>query len=159
MKLLILSDSISYTIVDDEDFERLSKFIWCISGHTIRRYSSKGTKTVSIPIANEILRRHDCMFDHIDRDWKNNQKVNLREATQHQNAINRSKLKGTTSKYKGVYWCNKRCKWIAQIKNNRIAKNLGGYTTQEEAALAYNEAAKTTFGNFAVLNVITNSDN
>ncbi|OJI04523.1 HNH endonuclease [Polynucleobacter sp. MWH-Adler-W8] len=54
------------------------------------------------------------------------------------------------SGYRGVSWSSRRNIWRAQFKR----KGLGYFATKEEAALAYNEAAKRLHGEFACLNVI-----
>lgn len=61
---------------------------------------------------------------------------------------NKSEKRKKTSKYRGVtFHCNK---WTARIKQI----NLGSFDNEIDAALAYNEAAKTMFGNTAILNII-----
>lgn len=45
-----------------------------------------------------------------------------------------------TSKYKGVSWCNDMKRWVAKTQINGKHKYLGSYTTEIEAALAYNNA-------------------
>jgi hypothetical protein len=64
------------------------------------------------------------------------------------------KRKGTTSIYKGVSYQPERCKWVAYIDVNRKRFVLGRYTTQEDAAIAYNKAALFHFGERAQLNKI-----
>lgn len=55
--------------------------------------------------------------------------------------------------FKGVY-PTKGGKWYAQIKVNGFATRLGTFDTKEQAALAYNDAARAAYGNQAVLNVV-----
>ena len=73
-------------------------------------------------------------------------------ATRQQNIINKPKTtKKTTSKHKGVW---KESAWRAGIKHNAKTIHLGSFTTEDEAARAYNEKALALFGEFAKLNVI-----
>ena len=58
----------------------------------------------------------------------------------------------TTSKYKGVF--PDRFRWRAVITCNYRKIALGTYDMEEEAARAYNEAAKKIHGDLACLNVL-----
>lgn len=92
-------------------------------------------------------------IDHIDGNGLNNQKANLRECSRSQNNMNQHKTSGT-SKYKGVYYHKLRKKWSAFITLNRKAMYLGLFSSEIEAAEAYNTKAKELFGAFAYLNEI-----
>lgn len=89
------------------------------------------------------------IVDHIDRDGLNNRRENLRLATRSENGRNQKCRSDNTSGYKGVHWHKGTRKWIAQIRLNGKAKHLGLFKTPEEAHVAYQEAAKELFGEFA----------
>jgi hypothetical protein len=57
-----------------------------------------------------------------------------------------------TSRFKGVCWIQKRGKWFASIKKDRIARRLGYFRDEIAAAQAYDEAARELFGEHARLN-------
>lgn len=90
--------------------------------------------------------------DHKDRNPLNNRIGNLRAATRSENAKNKTKKKNVTSKYTGVHLRGKH--WIASIRINTRATFLGNFKTEEEAAIAYNEAAKIHHGEFANYNIL-----
>ncbi len=102
------------------------------------------------------------LIDHRNGDKLDNRRHNLRLATRKDNEANKKKRRTqaggkTSSKYKGVSYMTdkKRSKpWRCIITADKKRRALGCYATEEEAALVYNEAAKETFGEFALLNVI-----
>ena len=93
----------------------------------------------------------DAVVDHKDGDGPNNQRYNLRICTQQQNARNRRKI-GGTSRFKGVSQNKGRKNWRAQIRDNNRTIYLGSYSSEEEAAKAYDSAAKERFGEYAGVN-------
>jgi outer membrane protein assembly factor BamD (BamD/ComL family) len=68
--------------------------------------------------------------------------------------MNKKSYKGSSSKYKGVAWHKRHKKWNAQIQINGKQKHLGYFTSEEEAALAYNKEAIKLFGEHALINEI-----
>jgi hypothetical protein len=97
------------------------------------------------------------LVDHIDRNAQNNHVSNLRWATRQENDRNRSPIDDCSSKYKGVRRRNKGKPWRVTITLNGVPKNLGSFDCEHNAAMAYNEAATLYFGEYACLNVITNT--
>ena len=97
--------------------------------------------------------------DHRDGNTLDNRRENLRVATAAQNVRNaRKKRSATTSRYKGVFFTRGRKgrslskPWQAQIRRGGKNRYLGCFETAEAAALAYDTAARETFGEFACLN-------
>jgi hypothetical protein len=69
--------------------------------------------------------------------------------------VNRKKYTNNTSGYKGV---NFQCgKWHAKITHHLTQYHLGYFNTPEEAARAYDNAAKKRHGIFARLNFPDNA--
>lgn len=91
-------------------------------------------------------------IDHINNQRDDNRIENLRNTTRSQNGKNRSIETGRTSQYKGVYWNKEKNKWKAHIKINGKPKYLGYFTSEEDAARAYDRAAIEHFGIYAKLN-------
>lgn len=90
--------------------------------------------------------------DHRDGDGLNNRRNNLRAATSQQNNRNRRIGSANKSGFKGVSFRSDRDTWLAAIRINGQLKKLGTFATKEEAAHAYDAAAKHAFGGFAVFN-------
>lgn len=164
------------TIVDDEDYEWLIKFRWNATpdehhkgtyrakttlykrwddGYTWRRSEHMHRMIMNAPNGKHV--------DHINGNTLDNRKCNLRLATPKENS--RNGRKGTyagspcTSKYKGAYlYTQKHPKygeysyWRSQIVVDGKHIYLGSFETEEEAARAYDNAAKEHFGEFARLN-------
>jgi hypothetical protein len=62
--------------------------------------------------------------------------------------------KKTLSRFKGVTWAVRKNKWKAQIMCDYVNKHLGYFHKEEDAAKAYNEAAKKLFKKFAATNAV-----
>jgi hypothetical protein len=92
------------------------------------------------------------VVDHISGDTLDNRRSNLRLCTLSQNSRNKRKKKGASSRYKGVTFHKQSGKWFAALKSSGRNINLGLFKTQEEAAIAYDNAAKIYFGDFARTN-------
>jgi hypothetical protein len=88
-------------------------------------------------------------LDHENRMPTDNRFGNLRQATQSQNCANKiSKL--AASRTRGTWPVND--KWAAATYKNGRRHYLGRFNTVKEAAMAYDEAAFSHHGEFAILN-------
>lgn len=75
-------------------------------------------------------------IDHVNHIRKDNKWLNLRAATSNQNQRNKSLSKNNKSGFSGIYWCNKRSKWCAEIKLNNKKKHLGRFKNINDAIIA-----------------------
>lgn len=151
-------------LVDDEDFERVSKLKWypvCgarYASTVLYRYLGKYKyQHINIRLHRFImgLTQRDIMdVDHINHNGLDNRKTNLRICSRSQNSANSRLSKDSTSGFKGVYWHAPRRKWRARICKDGKRINLGTFADKKDAALAYNNKAMELFGEFACLNKI-----
>lgn len=146
-------------IVDAEDYAYLNQFKWYAFKHRNTFYAVrwlfKENKQIALLMHREILKpSKNIKIDHINRNGLDNRKCNLRICNNSQNMMNREKQCNNSSGYKGVCWVQHANKWMAQIGVNKQNKYLGYYSTKEECAEVYNEAAKKYHGEFAELNRI-----
>lgn len=144
-------------LVDDDWYKELNKFKWYAhySSHTKSFYAERKSmllgKQKTIRMHRIVAGTHDGMqTDHIDGDTLNNQSDNLRTCTRAQNLCNSGRQTNNTSDFKGIRASGK--KWRSRIRIDGKLIHLGYYLTPEEAARAYDEAAKELHGEFARLN-------
>lgn len=140
------------TCIDLKNLEKVAGHRWCAykSG---KAFYAKTTMRRNGKRAE--LKLHQLLSgkgsDHKDRNGLNNLEENLRPATPTQNQQNRSLREDNTSGFKGV--SPSRNKWHVTICVNGVRCFLGRFSSKEDAARAYDQAASEHFGEFAVLNL------
>lgn len=149
---ILLPDGSSAT-VDDEDWERVSAVHWWRwDRHVIGRIRENGRRR-TVQLSHTILTpAPGFVVDHKNGDPLDNRRQNLRVCTQGNNSKNRKRNKHSRSRYKGVRWRRSRRKWAAIIITDGRYKWLGTFDSEEEAARAYDAAARILHGEFARLN-------
>jgi hypothetical protein len=95
-------------------------------------------------------------IDHKNGNTLDNTRGNLRECTNAQNHQNipKNHNRPSTSKFKGVV-SRPKDKWEANIRANNKLLYLGTFSSEIDAALAYNDAAQRLHGDFAILNDVS----
>lgn len=123
MKTINLSQN-KIAMVDDEDFEFLNLSKWCASRYRnsfrAARHKTENGKQTTIYMHREILNaQKDIQVDHRNGDGLDNQKHNLRLATNQQNQFNkRYAQKSNKLKIKGVRWDKRRNKFYVRRRAN-----------------------------------------
>lgn len=145
-------------LVDDEDYEFISQWKWCVLKTDCNVYAKRTSK--AILMHREIIKFSNPGIFFIEVDHKNhigldNQKNNLRICTRTQNMGNQRKRKNVSSKYKGVHWESWSGKWRPCFPNGSGGSIKGPrFKDDKLAAQWYNKKAKEYFGEFALLNDI-----
>ena len=143
-------------LVDDEDWEWLSQWKWCAQYnaaagvfYAVHRDSNRQGILMHRLIMNAPAK---IEVDHRNHTTLDNQKKNLRLCTRAQNAGNSRGRRDRRQLYKGVMRVTAKGlihpRWAARIAH----EYLGCFKTPEEAARAYDIAAKARWGEFAFLN-------
>lgn len=148
-KKILVGDS-QFAIVDDEDFERVSKHNW----HIMRSNGNSPGYAVSK------LRMHRLIIDappgflvdHINGDTLDNRKCNLRLCNNSQNQQN-TQSRGGSSKYKNVSFQRRTGKWMAAFLFNGVRYNCGLWDNEEDAARAVDKKRGEVCGDFASKNL------
>jgi hypothetical protein len=147
--------------VDAGDWEKIRGHRW--SAHKRGMFYvitnvSKGEGKKATLSMHTLLLPDAEVVDHRDGNGLNNRRTNIRAATQLQNMQNQRKQKsGTTSQFKGVYWHKATNKWAARIGVNGRQRYLGLFTSEVEAARAYDTKALQHFGDFSKTNFVQNT--
>ena len=132
--------------VSDEDYDWLMQYKWSASKSGGNFYATTSTSK-RIPMHRMILGLTNPKIkgDHKDRDTLNNQRSNLRKATNSQNQMNKKPC--GKSKYLGVSW--HKTKWKASISIAGKTMHIGLFDSEIDAALAYDNVARKAHGEFA----------
>lgn len=147
-------------LIDDHNFEKVSKFKWCAhrapnTTYAVRNFKNPKTgKWSTISMHRFLSGEEDPKINvyHVDGNGLNNQDHNLRLCNHGQNLYNSGVSKNNTTGFKGVTFDKKRNKWIAMIGVNGRKINLGRFASKEDAARAWDAAALDYHKDFARLN-------
>lgn len=149
---VVLTNGGKSVYIDIEDLEKITPYNWS--------YSKLGYATSNIDKQHVFMHRYlmglskgDGKFvDHANGDGLDNRKSNLRVCTKTQNQQNQRPTHTARSKYKGVGYYVRDKKWRARIVVDKKDIELGKFSCEMCAAIAYDEAAKKYHGEFAWVN-------
>ena len=148
-------------IVDAKDFNWLSEWKWyAVSFRTSKGFYAIRTGLVgdgyshlkSIMMHRVILgsdSRNADIVDHVNGNSLDNRRCNLRLCSKSQNGANSKVRSNNKCGLKGVSWFAPKQKYRATIHVMRKSIHLGYFHDPVEAHIAYSNAAKRYFGEFA----------
>jgi hypothetical protein len=145
--------------VDDADMPIVDSFQW----HASKWNNNGGHYAHSNAMMHRLImgvsKNESLVVDHINGNGLDNRRENLRLVTVAQNSMNRAPITNRSSRFKGVSLRKPktgilRKPWRVQIHVEKNSVTVGYFATEEEAARAYNEAAKKYYGEFAWLNQV-----
>jgi HNH endonuclease/AP2 domain len=156
LRLLALTQG-KTAVVSVEDFEQCKGYSW-------RAWWNKCTRSfyAIAYIGGKQVYLHRFVMgapkgmdvDHKNHDTLDCTRPNLRICTRSENLQNCRKRSSCSSSYKGVYWSKKGRQWVARVEKDDGSGWLGGFSSEAEAARAYNAAALLQYGEFALLNAV-----
>lgn len=149
------SHSKKFILVDNEDYDRLKNYGWCISFKNNRVICVQAHINYKTVLIHRFILNPPKHFtvDHINGNPLDNRKSNLRLCSQRQNVFNARKLRpNKTSKYKGVYWFKDKNKWCVNIGIYGKTYYCGLFKVQKDAAHIYDQYALQLFGDYASTN-------
>ena len=163
--MILITTSGHQIEIDDDDFDLVKGFTWSVIKSPCTNYAISRDKG-----GRKVKKTHYYMHrvimnapkgtevDHVDGNGLNNHRNNLRICSRAQNQHNRQKTRRqTSSEYKGVSWNKKDARWRAAIVLNSKQIHIGSFSTEHDAAIAYNNTAIRLFGGFAKINNVGHS--
>jgi len=146
-----------FAIVDALDFVRVSEHLWAMN-RTLGYATSRAGGAKMVYLHRFVMGVTDRTqeVDHKDFDGLNCRRENLRVTSRAGNVSNG--MARSSTGFRGVYWPGNRltvdskilCR--AQIRTPDGVRSLGCFSSLEDAARAYDDAARVCFGGMARLN-------
>jgi hypothetical protein len=143
-----------YTIIDPEDWLAVSQHKWYADLARLAWYARRDTEFSRD--GNKRYKKAQFLHsfisgfertDRINNHSLDNRRANLRPAAG-KNLYNKHAYRGGSSKFKGVSWD----KWNVSLNINGVQYSMGHFTDEEDAARAYDEAARKHHGTYGQYN-------
>lgn len=141
----------TYFFFDKEDYDKIKEYSWWYDGRYVCAHTLKfdSYTTGIIRLHRHVLNindREDINVDHKNLIRYDCRKINLRRASDSQNAMNKDYSYMSSTGIVGVR--KDGLKWVVSIKVNSTTINLGRYTDFEGARKARIDAEIKYFGEF-----------
>jgi hypothetical protein len=143
-----------HALVDEDQTPMLGQWNWCATRSGIQWRAMRFPVSGAIKMHRLIMGDPPGMdVDHrkhypLDELLIDNRRDNLRICTRLQNLCNRRPSKNSRSRFKGVSLYARKGKWQAAISGT----HLGYFDDEQDAAMAYDAAARILHGDFAATN-------
>lgn len=146
--------------VDAEDLPRIEQHSWRITKGTTGRprvvtsvKTEKGYRSITLGAFLMDPPKGKQVYPRRFNEGLDYRKSNLIVCTlkERQRLLPKKRIE-TSSVFRGVSYMKSTSKWRAGIEIEGKALNLGDFDSEEEAALAYNKAAREHFGDLAYQN-------
>ena len=141
-----------FALIDADDADRVLSRRWHLSrqGYAVANLRAPEGRGAILMHRLVMPPRPGLEVDHINLNRLDNRKANLREATHSQNVRNTGRRVHSRWPYKGVR--HNGASWTARIRHLGQETFLGAFASAEDAARAYDRAARSRFGCFARTN-------
>lgn len=130
-----------FALIDEDNLVKILSYKWYVdSKGYVYREKCKVKRIFLHQVIMGDYPKDKKQIDHINRNKRDNRKINLRFCTNSENHQNKGKYKSNTSGYVGVFWHPKPKKWMARLYIYGKSVYLGLFTDKQGAINAIKKA-------------------